>query len=48
VRRISVGSALSRVAWSAFLAAARSIADDGDFTALSQATSFGELNGLFG
>ncbi len=29
VRRISVGSALTRVAWGAFLAAARKIADDG-------------------
>jgi 2-methylisocitrate lyase-like PEP mutase family enzyme len=47
VRRISVGSALSRVAWSAFLSAARGIAQDGDFGALSQAASFGELNGLF-
>ena len=46
VRRISVGSALSRVAWGAFLAAARGIAD-GDFGSLSGAASFGELNGLF-
>lgn len=47
VRRISVGSALSRVAWNAFLSAARSIADGGDFTPLASAASFGELNGLF-
>ena len=47
VRRISVGSALSRVAWGAFLAAARSIADEGDFAGLAAAASFDELNGLF-
>ncbi len=46
VRRISVGSALSRVAWGAFLSAARSIAEGG-FDELAQAASFGELNGLF-
>jgi len=48
VRRISVGSALARVAWHAFLAAARSISDDGDFTPLANAATFDELNGLFG
>ncbi len=47
VRRISVGSALSRVAWSAFLSAARAIADDGSFEGLADAASFAELNGLF-
>ena len=47
VRRISVGSALSRVAWGAFLSAARSIADDGDFSGLAQAATFDKLNGLF-
>jgi 2-methylisocitrate lyase-like PEP mutase family enzyme len=46
VRRISVGSALSRVAWGAFLSAARGIAA-GDFGTLSDAATFGELNGLF-
>jgi 2-methylisocitrate lyase-like PEP mutase family enzyme len=46
VRRISVGSALSRVAWGAFLSAARGIAD-GDFSGLAQAAAFGELNDLF-
>jgi 2-methylisocitrate lyase-like PEP mutase family enzyme len=47
VRRISVGSALSRVAWGAFLSAARSIAGEGSFEGLAQAASFDELNGLF-
>jgi hypothetical protein len=43
-----VGSALSRVAWGAFLSAARQIADDGRFAGLTQAAPFGELNALFG
>jgi 2-methylisocitrate lyase-like PEP mutase family enzyme len=47
VRRISVGSALSRVAWGAFLSAARQIADVGRFDGLGPAASFGELNALF-
>jgi 2-methylisocitrate lyase-like PEP mutase family enzyme len=47
VRRISVGSALSRVAWGGFLSAARQIADAGSFAGLAGAASFGELNGLF-
>lgn len=48
VRRISVGSALSRVAWGAFLSAARQLAEAGSFAGLAGAASFGELNGLFG
>jgi 2-methylisocitrate lyase-like PEP mutase family enzyme len=47
VRRISVGSALSRVAWGGFLSAARQIADEGSFERLSQAAPFDELNQLF-
>jgi 2-methylisocitrate lyase-like PEP mutase family enzyme len=47
VRRISVGSALTRVAWGAFLRAARQIADDGTFSALAGAAGFAELNELF-
>jgi 2-methylisocitrate lyase-like PEP mutase family enzyme len=47
VRRISVGSALARVAWGGFLSAARQIADDGRFAGLAQAARFDELNGLF-
>jgi methylisocitrate lyase len=43
VRRISVGGALARAAWTGFLAAAREIADDGTFTHLDSAVSFGEL-----
>jgi 2-methylisocitrate lyase-like PEP mutase family enzyme len=47
VRRVSVGSALARVAWGGFLSAARQIADDGSFVGLAQAAPFEELNGLF-
>jgi 2-methylisocitrate lyase-like PEP mutase family enzyme len=47
VRRISVGSALARVAFGAFMRAARSIADTGSFEALSDGVPFGELDELF-
>ncbi len=47
VRRVSVGSALSRVAWGAFLRAARLIAEQGSFAGLADAASFEELNELF-
>ena len=47
VRRISVGGALARTAWSAFLDAAREIAERGTFTALGRALPFAELNGRF-
>jgi 2-methylisocitrate lyase-like PEP mutase family enzyme len=47
VRRISVGGALARAAWTGFLAAAREIAERGTFTALSRTVSVAELNGLF-
>lgn len=47
VRRISVGSALARVAWGAFIHAARSISETGSFDALGGAVPFAELNGIF-
>ena len=47
VRRISVGSALARAAWGAFIRAARTIATQGSFDGLADAAPFGELNGLF-
>lgn len=47
VRRISVGSALARVAWGAVLRAARLLAAEGDFAGLDGAASFEELNRLF-
>jgi 2-methylisocitrate lyase-like PEP mutase family enzyme len=47
VRRISVGSALARVAWGAFARAARSIAETGAFDALAGAAPFAEPGRLF-
>jgi 2-methylisocitrate lyase-like PEP mutase family enzyme len=47
VRRISVGSALSRVAWGAFLRAARAIAANGTFEAFEGMAPFDELNAMF-
>ncbi|MEY2668975.1 MAG: hypothetical protein RJA59_1613 [Pseudomonadota bacterium] len=47
VRRISVGAALARTAWGAFLAAAEEIARDGTFVSLGGATSFARLNDFF-
>jgi len=47
VRRISVGGALARTAWTGFLQAAREIAGEGTFTGLARATAFGEINERF-
>lgn len=48
VRRISVGGALARTAWTGFLAASTEIATHGTFSGLGHAISFAEVNGLFG
>jgi 2-methylisocitrate lyase-like PEP mutase family enzyme len=47
VRRISVGSALARVAWAAFIRAAREISTNGTFEAFGDSASGVELNNLF-
>ena len=47
VRRISVGSTLARVAWGAFIRAAKDIAVTGTFDSLASAAPFAELNELF-
>ena len=47
VRRISVGGALARSAWTGFLAAAKEIAEQGTFTNLARAVSGVELNRRF-
>jgi 2-methylisocitrate lyase-like PEP mutase family enzyme len=47
VRRISVGGALARAAWSGLMRAAKEIHEAGTFTAFADATPFGELNSLF-
>jgi methylisocitrate lyase len=47
VRRISVGGALARAAWTGFMQAAREIAEHGTFRQLDDATSFADVNGWF-
>lgn len=47
VRRISVGSALARTAWTGFLRAAKLIGDEGSFVAFEGSVPFGELNSMF-
>jgi 2-methylisocitrate lyase-like PEP mutase family enzyme len=47
VRRISVGGALARAAWTGFLAAAREIAEQGTFSSLSQTVPGAEMNKRF-
>jgi len=47
VRRISVGSALARVAWAAALRAARAIADTRAFDGLAEAAPFAVLDDMF-
>jgi 2-methylisocitrate lyase-like PEP mutase family enzyme len=48
VRRISVGSALSQVAWGSFMRAARTLKETGSFEGFSGAATYAELNKLFG
>lgn len=48
VRRISVGGALARAAWTGFLEAAKEIAGQGTFTTLARAVSSSEVTGAFG
>jgi len=47
VRRVSVGGALARAAWGAFLRAARGLAQDGRFDGFRGAASGDELNAFF-
>ncbi|MET0618987.1 MAG: isocitrate lyase/phosphoenolpyruvate mutase family protein [Thermoanaerobaculia bacterium] len=47
VRRISVGGALARAAWTGFLEAATEIAERGTFTKLGRAVSGSEMNRRF-
>jgi 2-methylisocitrate lyase-like PEP mutase family enzyme len=47
VRRISVGSALARAAWTGFIHAAREMAEENSMAGLDDATPFTELNGFF-
>jgi 2-methylisocitrate lyase-like PEP mutase family enzyme len=47
VRRISVGGALARAAWTGFISAATEIAERGTFEGLAGAVSFAEIDGWF-
>lgn len=47
VRRISVGGALARAAWTGFHDAAKEIAEQGTFTRLGSATPFDSVQGWF-
>ena len=48
VRRISVGGALARAAWTGFLQAAKEIAEQGTFSNLARAVPFAAINRSFG
>ena len=48
VRRVSVGSVLSRVALGAFLRAAQEMRDHGTFTFAEEAVSFRDISAMFG
>ncbi len=47
VRRISVGSSLSRAAWTAFMRAAEAIAKEGSFAGFDGLVPYAEINGFF-
>jgi 2-methylisocitrate lyase-like PEP mutase family enzyme len=47
VRRISVGGALARAAWTGFLKAAEEIANQGSFGSLADAVPFDQINDSF-
>ena len=47
-RRVSVGAALARAAWTGFIRAARLLADEGSFDGLEGTVTFADLNGFFG
>ena len=48
VRRISVGGALARTAWTGVMRAAKEIAEQGTFGNLARAITSGEIEGAFG
>lgn len=47
VRRVSVGSSLSRAAWTAFIRSAQTIAKEGSFAGFDDLVPFAEINDLF-
>jgi len=48
VKRVSVGSALSRAALGAFLRAAREMGEHGTFTFAEQAVGYRDINAMLG
>jgi 2-methylisocitrate lyase-like PEP mutase family enzyme len=47
VRRVSVGSTLSRAAWTGFMRAADLVAKEGSFEGFDDVASFAEINDRF-
>jgi 2-methylisocitrate lyase-like PEP mutase family enzyme len=47
VRRVSVGASLARTAWTAFIHAAKQIAEEGSFADFDGTVPFSELNSFF-
>ena len=47
VRRVSVGSALARAAWTGFIRAAKNIADEGSMEGFDGSISYADLDGFF-
>jgi 2-methylisocitrate lyase-like PEP mutase family enzyme len=47
VRRVSVGSSLARAAWTAFIRAAKAMAEEGSFAGFEGAVPYAELNRFF-
>jgi methylisocitrate lyase len=47
VRRISVGGAMARVAWGAFIRASQTLATEGSFADFADTATYAELNGTF-
>jgi len=48
VRRISVGGALARMAWTGFMKASKEMAEQGTFTEFANGFPGDELNKMFG
>jgi methylisocitrate lyase len=48
VRRISIGGAMARVAWGAFMRSANDILDNGSFDSFAEGYPGAELNKMFG
>ena len=47
-RRVSVGGAFARAAWGGFIRSAKELMEQGTFDELNHATSYADLQKLFG